>query len=111
MLVPIETIRRSVPPLKTLFPKLKEDILKNGMKNPLILQNNSNMICTTGNNRLAVLKSLDIKEVPVIFLFPLPSISKKDLIKAQLRPNQDLKNARHISGKERLRKKRKKKNK
>jgi len=103
--VSIDKVRRSVPPSKTFIPKLKEDILKNGMLNPLTLDDNSRMVCITGNQRLAVLKSLNIESVPVIFLFPLPSKP----IRMQLVSNIDIKNAVHISGHERLLKKRKKK--
>jgi len=75
--VPLASIRRSVPPSKTFVPKLQADILKNGMLHPLTLKDHESMICYTGNQRLAVLKSLNVELVPVIFYFPWPSQIQK----------------------------------
>ena len=105
----INSIRPSVTRNPEELLSLKEDILKNGMINPLIIQDESCMICLTGNQRLAVLKSLNVNEVPVIFLCPLLSISKKNVnIKKNTYYRQIL-NSNYISGRERIRRKKNKK--
>lgn len=103
-----EKIKRIVPASKTFVPKLKIDILKNGMLYPLTLESQEKMRCLTGNQRLKVLEELGIKNVPVIFFLPLVPIPKK----LQNVTNRNIvtirTNVRFLSGKERIKKKRKK---
>ena len=103
--IPLEKIKRSVPQYKKKFLILKEEILKNGMLNPLILYDDKNFICSTGNQRLGVLQSLEIDLVPVIFLFPLPRKIKKIEKILEISPE----NKNFISGKERAKRKKEKK--
>lgn len=47
--------------------ELKADMLENGMLDPLEVRRSDN-VCQVGNQRLAILKLLNIEEVPVVFL-------------------------------------------
>ena len=88
---------------------LRDDILKNGMLNPLELDDISRLVCRTGNQRLHILRHLGVKMVPVV-------IRGSGSLPARVKPARHAsatpqfpKNARFVSGKERIKIKRKKK--
>jgi len=61
--IDIENIKPITRPL--VNQELKEDMLENGMSDPLVLKA-KDMKCLLGNQRLAILKELGVKKVPVV---------------------------------------------
>lgn len=77
--VPIELINWHPPveplrPKSEWFPQLVEDIRKNGLVNPLFIQNHGEykMWLATGLNRMAALKAIGWTHVPAVINGPLP---------------------------------------
>jgi len=77
--VPIELIQwrepvQSLRPKDEWFPALVEDIRKNGLVNPLFIQNHGehSMWLATGLNRMAALVEIGWTHVPAVINGPLP---------------------------------------
>jgi hypothetical protein len=88
---------------------LRDDIIKNGMLYPLELDDISRLVCRTGNQRLHILRYLGVKMVPVVIRGAgrLPNQTKP--ARHTSATPQFPKNACFLSGKERVKKNRKKK--
>lgn len=96
-------------PLMKSLKILYEDILKNGMLDPLEVSDEQRLICYRGNQRLNILRHLGISSVPVVIRGAHKPHNQKKQVSNIIYTSQFPKNAQFLSGKERVKKKRIKK--